>query len=433
LQAVGGNPFPNLSPGAYAGYSSGTVAHADALQSGNNRLADVEVAFSGGAFTSSPLGIIHNEMSRVVAPTFQTTPNAYGRGSGLEVGLAVTPSGENQIVLPTKVEALASVTTDLITEEVGPLALDPLALARLLRGQAQGKLVSNPCLTSGDLAYGLGYAADVGLLDTVPGGSFDAPLVSTTAANPDRAVSQSVSRTALRGTVAPFGLTSETRQTIAPVTLFKGTPNQFTIEALGEWVLSVTANGTAGSASVHYGPAAASPETPVLRVINAANVVTNVLTLQQLLTNNGLTVTVPGGVAEIAIGEPPRALGGAGGSPPETSPTTGTLASAAVDVARVRLLLQGQDHLADIRIGHMEAAVAVPSGGITCPPTTNEPPAPTREPEVLGAVEGVAVRPAGALPKTGGTAGPLLPLAFLALSGLLGGLSRRSARSPLDW
>jgi uncharacterized repeat protein (TIGR01451 family) len=365
LQASGTNPLAGLAPGAHAGYASGTVAHADALQNGGTRLADVEVAFSGAAYTSAALASARNEVARVVTPALGPT-NGYGRGSGLEVGLAVSPSGENQIVLPGKVEAKAPPITTLATQEVGPVNLDPLALARLLRAQAQGRAVSNGCVIGSDLGYGLGYAADLGLLDTSPNSGtpgLDAPLLSSTAVSPDRAVSQSVSRTYLvRGPVVRrFGLASETRQTIAPVTLLKGTPSQFTIEAAGEWALRVTADGTTGS--FFYGPGSVSPETPVVRVIDAAGKVTNVLTLQQLLDKDGLTVTIPG-VAEIVIGEPPRALGGATGSAPSIS---GTLASAAVDVARVRLLEQGQNHVADVRIGHMEAAVAVPAGGIDCP------------------------------------------------------------------
>jgi uncharacterized repeat protein (TIGR01451 family) len=551
LQASGGNPLGSLAgiAGAYGGYATGSVAHADVLQNAGTRLADVEVAFSGAAYTSAALASAHNEVSRVVTPALAAT-NGYGRGSGLEVGLAVTPSGENQIVLPGKVEAKAPPITTLVTQEVGPVNLDPLALARLLRAQAQGRAVSNGCVIGSDLGYGLGYAADLGLLDTAPNGGtpgLDRPLLSSTAVSPDRAVSQSASRTFLvRGQPGRFGLTSETRQTIAPVTLLKGTPNQFTIEAAGEWALRVTADGATGS--FFYGPGSVSPETPVVRVIDAAGKVTNVLTLQQLLDKDGLTVTIPG-VAEIVIGEAPRALGGPTGSTPGIS---GTSASAAVDVARVKLLEQGQNHVGDVRVGHMEAAVVVPAGGIGCPigmakaanpssvtagnpftwtvtvsnphecvltnvkvvdtVTTSStqmgysfgaqvPPANTvaggvltwndigpiapgqskvltinvtvnrdsgggiftdkavaegvcgpgsaqaaaaasalsgeivlNEPTVTpgGEVQGIVLRPQGTLPKTGGTAGPLPALAVLALSGLLRGLSRRSARSPLE-
>lgn len=56
-------------------------------------------------------------------------------------------------------------------------------------------------------------------------------LLSTTALPPLREVSQSSSRTAIvPGADGRLALMSETRQTIAPVTLFKGTAAQFTVE-----------------------------------------------------------------------------------------------------------------------------------------------------------------------------------------------------------
>src|SRR5581483_875452 len=45
---------------------------------------------------------------------------------------------------------------------------------------------------------------------------------------------------------------------------------------------------------------------------------------------------------------------------------TATLTAAAVDVVSVQLLDTSGARLADVRIGHMENATAVPAGGITC-------------------------------------------------------------------
>ena len=127
---------------------------------------------------------------------------------------------------------------------------------------------------------------------------------------------------------------------------------------LGEWALRATADGV--KSTVSYGPLAASPETPVLRVLGDHGQVLGQLTTQQLLSPKGLQINIPG-VAEIALGEAPRAIGGEFGSAPVTQPTA---AAAAVDVVRVRLLNGG---LADVRVGHMEAAVSVPAGGVQCP------------------------------------------------------------------
>lgn len=348
--------FPGLAASGHAGYATGTVIHADALEAGGTRLADVEVAFSGATFTSGALGsAIPNEMARIVAPTLGAGAG-YGRGSGLEIGAAVDASGENQVVLG-KAEAKAPPSTTLVSEETGPVDVDPAAVASLLRGQAQSRAVA-ACTTGVDLAFGLGYAADVGLLELAA----NEHLLESTATAPARAVSQSTSRTRLvpqqgaSGPIAKFGLQSETRQTIAPVTFFDGTPNEFTLEFGGEFVLRATADGKSGS--VFYGPGSVEPETPLLRVLNKAGEVIDQLTTQEIFGKTGIEIEIAD-VAEIAVGEDPRAIGGDSDSAPTE---TATLASGAVDVARVRLLDQGLD----IRVGHLEAATAVPAGGIEC-------------------------------------------------------------------
>jgi hypothetical protein len=113
---------------------------------------------------------------------------------------------------------------------------------------------------------------------------------------------------------------------------------------------------------VHYGPGAETPDTPVLRLITKSE--NRVLTLQDLVTDDGLVIEIPN-VAEVAIGEPPRAIDGAAGSSPTVVPG-GTKTSAAVDVVRVKALPGAPVQLADLRIGHMEVHSQVPAGGVSC-------------------------------------------------------------------
>lgn len=352
--------FKGLPAGGHAAYGTASVIHTNLLQVGGQRLENTDVAHSGATFSSVQLPQpITNEMARVVAPAL-AAGNAYGRGSGLEVGLAIGQSDPNQIIPGSVAEAKAPPSTQLVTKEVGPVAVPPVVAASLLRGQAQSK-ANAACTTGTDLSYGLGYAADLGLLS-----ANNNPTVSSTAADPTRAASQSRSRTFLvaqEGAPSPirkFGLASETRQTIAPVTLFKGTPQEFTLEFAGEWVLRATADGTKGS--VFYGPGNVTPQTKILSIFGPAVSSPLEVTTQALLGASGLNLTVPG-VAEIVIGEKPRALSGAAGSEPTQ---TGTAASGAVDVVRIRLLAGSPVQVADIRIGHMEVATAVPAGGIEC-------------------------------------------------------------------
>lgn len=368
-------------------YATGTVAHVDALQTSTTRVADVEIAFAGAAAESKRklAQATLNEMQRVVQPSL-ADKIAYGRGAGLEIGLAVQPSGEAQVIQAGKAEASALPPTDLVTREIAPPAVGPVVWASLLRGQAKAALADDPCETlGGDLSFGLGYAADVQLVDAAANAAtphLDSPVLATDHQNPSRAVSQSLARSLLipqvtkAGAPVPgataFGLMSEVRQTIAPITLLKGSTNQITIEVLGEWVLQVVATGLGDGAFVHYGPRNVSPETPILRMINAAGAVTNVLTFQQVFGAQGFTTLTVPGVVEIAIGEDPRAIGGNAASTPVLA-ANGTSAAAAVDAVRVKLLEQRDGagnvtaRAADLRVGHMEARTRIPAGGISCP------------------------------------------------------------------
>jgi hypothetical protein len=382
--AATGAGAQTTASGPFGGYSTGTVLHADALQAAvaGPRVVDGEVAFSGASALSTGLGTaINNEMNEPVQPV-AAGKNAYGRGSGLELGLGTTTPNNpdaNQAIAAGLAEATAPPIGPLVTKEGGPIPADPVAYASLLRGQAGAVFDPNTCTIGQPLAYGLGFAADAQLLDAGKAnadGSMGQPVVATDTTQNARAVSQSKSFTYLKpngdGT---WGVVSETHQTIAPVTLFKGTANEVTIEALGEWVLRASTTGKAGGAKIEYAPGGSpTPTTPVLRIIqpNAQTPTTTILTLQQLLSDTG--VQIPANpLVDISIGEKPRKIAAPGAVPdPKAAPVTsadGTNAAAAVDVVRVNLLqpdVTGGFHALELRIGHMEAKSLTPAGGITC-------------------------------------------------------------------
>jgi LPXTG-motif cell wall-anchored protein len=396
-------------------FATGTVLHADLLRSGETRLVDAEVAFSGAIFDTEGLdAAVLNELDREFAPQLPTK-SAFGRATGLEAGLGVAPDVENQLILSGRAEVAAPPNVAGVSREIGPVDLDPLAWADLLRGEAFARTGDPPCGPIDDISRGLAYVTDVQLLDTASSGvgdGLESPVVALNASDPARAVSQSHSRTAFvaqidrngRSLGDDLGIMSEVRETIAPVTLFGGTDNALTIEFLGEWVLRATATGMHGGAFVHYGPGEVSPQTPVLRLIDADGV-ENLITLQELLGDDGLVVNIPG-VAEVAIGEPPRAIDGAAGSSP-TESSDGTRASAAVDVVRVRALPGTPAELADIRVGHMEVSSQVPVGGVRCP----APAVPTPEVEVRAEFSD--------LPKTGAVAAATVVAGLLLAAGAL--------------
>ena len=376
LLPIGGSQAADLPAAASA---TGTILHADALRAGDTTLADVEVATSGSAFDRAGFAKqLLNELGRQFVPKADDK-TSFGRGAGLEVGLGVTPADENQLILAGTAERGAPPRLDALTEEIGPVDAALLAWADLLRGQAGANTTATPCALGVNTSNGLGYVADLQLLDTNGDeklkpevGGLVSPLVALDGTDPARSVAQSrsvtqfISQKDMSGKLigTNFGVMSEVRQTFAPVTLFRGTDNEFTIELLGEWVLQAVATGLPGHSFVHYGPAKLTPETPVVRIVRPDGV-ENVLTLQQIFTDEGLVVTIPG-LAEIAIGEPARAIGGAAGSKPVIS-SDGTKAAGAVDVIRVRTLAGAPDNqIADLRIGHMETQAQVPAGGADC-------------------------------------------------------------------
>ncbi|MDP9442213.1 MAG: hypothetical protein M3P34_08570, partial [Actinomycetota bacterium] len=391
---------------AWNGYSTGTALHINALQLAANGpiVEQTALAFAGASTNSQGLGTaLTNEMLLGVHPA-QGANESFGRGSGVEVGLvqaAPNNPDANQVRLGGGVaEAAAAppLQTDLVTRELLRQTINPLAFAAVLRGQAQATFNDRfvmPMLGS-PLGFGLGFADDVQLLNAgappAPGTEvLPAPILATdtTAARggsgPQRTTSQSTSFTYLvNNGDGTCGLASESHITVSPVRLNippdADPTNDLTVEILGEFVLRAAASGKPGGGRVEFFPTGdgVTPTTPIVRVFQGQNVVQQ-LTTQQIFGNAGLTIpgTVPlpdplRQIISVAVGEDPRAIAAPGTDPnPASQPTvTDTLVSAAIDVARVRLVqpnpaASGLNAL-DLRLAHMESRVEVPAGGINC-------------------------------------------------------------------
>ncbi|MGQ0744369.1 MAG: hypothetical protein ACT4OS_08565 [Acidimicrobiales bacterium] len=356
-QAVSEQPF--------SAYGTGSVVALNALALGNTQVAGTQAAFSGGAVNSTGLtGAITSEFGQAVLPE-GVGRSAYGRGAGLELGL-VTPVPQNvdvnQLNLAGRAEAAAAPPSGLVTKEI-PISLNPVAFASTLRGQAQAIFDPNFCPVGRPLTFGLGYAENLQLLNTLgqnADGSFAAPVLGTsTPAGTPRATSQSRTVTYMvpngDGT---FGVVSETRQTVAPIEVLGAAlpiAAAVSIEVAGELVLRATATGKPGGAKIEY------PGTPVLTV-KLAGVQLLSLSLQDLLGQGGLPLNLAP-VAELTLGTPPRAIKG-NGAPAIAA--DGTSASAAVDAVRVKLLSLPGLMAADLAVGHMEASATAPAGGVRC-------------------------------------------------------------------
>ena len=362
-----------VSSQPFSAYGSGAAVITKALQLGSTSIANAEAAFSGGAVNSTGLNApVVNEFGINVAPA-TGGKNAVGRGTGLEIGLINAnpqPTTLNQALLTSLATAVAPPPSDLITREAA-VPLNPIAFASLLRGQAQATYDPTFCPIGRPLTYGLGYASNLQLLNAGGGSSpqsgFAAPVVGTTisAFGTPRGASQSRTVTYLVANGdGTFGVASETRQTVAPVSLLANQTlgTAVTLEIAGEFGLRVVATGKPGGSSVSF---VGNPVITVTStVLGITTPILGPITLAQVLGQNGIGLTIPG-IATVGLGTPPRALNGGLGSTPALA-ANGTSASGAVDTVRLGLLqVPGLTGL-DLALGHMEGAVSVPAGGLRC-------------------------------------------------------------------
>ncbi|MCA1691532.1 MAG: hypothetical protein LC733_04765 [Actinobacteria bacterium] len=369
-----------VSDQAFGGYGSGAAISLEVLQLGQTQTLNVQSAAAGQSTNSQglPNDGIFNELGYIVQAQGVGDRNSYGRGTGLELGLLTpTPNPDpNQLLLAGLAEAAAPPNSGLVEKQIGPIKLGGVAYANLLRGQAAARFDPNICVIGRPMSFGSGEAAGLQLLGTDPGGQL--PLLSPVvgAGLPvDSTDPRNVSRTRSVTYLIPngdgtFGVVSETRQTIAPVSLLGGA---ITLELLGEWALRAIATGKPDDpntpapndgARVEYAPVGAGPTTPVATLTVGASTPLEITT-QDLFGPTGFSLPLAP-LATATIGTPARALGGAVGSAPVLA-ADGTAASAAVDVVQlsvldIPLVLTGLD----LRIGHMEALAVAPPGGVQC-------------------------------------------------------------------
>ncbi len=372
---------------AFSGYATGTYLHVDALTIGTTPTVKADVGFAGASVNSKGLSApVVDELGRTVSPTV-AGKNSYGAGFGLDANLL-----GGSLLAGQQAAAAAPPSTELVIQRAVDLsnALPGVLAVGALEGRAQARYDANTCILGADMSYGQGDAADLQLLGG-PLSSLTDALLGTDPGDQDPGAVRSSTRTRLVPQTNEAGavigdkvaLMTEVKQTLAPIVLFQGIPGaEITIELLGEWTMRVVATGIQGQAYVQYMPGTAG-NTPVLSITQSLPVVGPVvdsvlLTLNQLL-----------GVDDIVTG----LLGGEGGllglglvdlelnpDPTIVESADGTSAKASVDVVKLALLPSAEGvlggltnslipglELADVRVGHMEAAATVPAGGIQCP------------------------------------------------------------------
>jgi hypothetical protein len=339
-----------LSAQPFAAYGSAAAVALNAVALGQTQVANTQVALSAGVVNSTGLnGTVNNQFGQAVGPP-QPGKNAYGRGTGVEIGL-LTPTVQtvdvNQIKLAQLAEANAPPPSPLITREI-PINLPGLLTASTARGQAQATYDPNFCPIGRPLTYGLGYVENLQVLPGATGG-----LIGTSATGNSVTQTRTVTYVVPNGD-GTFGVVAESQAIVAPVSV-AGT--NITIDIAGPIGFRATATGKPGDPR----NGVAYTGTPVLTIrVGAATLLS--LSLADLLGAGGVNLPIPP-LLTLRLGAPPVGLNGSG--TPAVAPD-GTSASGSADTLRLSLLTLPGVSALDVGLGHFEAAVSAPPGGLRC-------------------------------------------------------------------
>ena len=359
------NPFPGLAAGQFAAYASATVNHTAAPLAPEGLDNDLNLATAHAAHSGSAVPAWRSETGREAFPALAA---GFSQGKALAVEIGPSDGQEEDSLLPLEPAVAKAPPTNTPVVEQNDLDLPPALRNKALRAEASARAIKTGCVLGSDLALGLANADDTEVGDLEGDSESPQPFLSVNADEEPRAVSQSLSHARLlpiAGQVGRFGVGAETRQTVAPITLFKGDKlRELTIEVAGEWILRSVADGSTGAVTRSV-EKANDDDRPLLRIISRDEqgkpVVTEIADINDLgEINEGAIDFGPG--LQLVIGEAPRGLRAATGTKPQE---TGTVAAGAADILRIQGTDAPEDAVA--RVGHMESAVAVPAGGATCP------------------------------------------------------------------
>jgi len=321
----------------YSASATGTALYVGALPPDVGGRVGVRVGFSGATVSAtSPVGTSFDEFGAKVA-VGGAGRHVEARGQGLDV---------NGLVVAGAAAAGAPPTPSPVTAEVSLVDVPGVASAALARGQAAPVWKEHTCVAGRPMGFGSGRA--IGVVT---------PMAVVDAARSDAI-------TELRPVGDSISVVAEAHSEASTVRLLPGTPEQTTIEVLGETVLRARADGHPRGAALDYAAVGTDPSSPLVRITRGKDVVQ--LTTQQVFSGGFVLAQTP--VMEIFIGERTRGSDTAGGSRPYVG-ADGVAASGVADLVRVQLVTGGPGEALEVRIGHLEVEVAVPAGGLQCPVT----------------------------------------------------------------
>ncbi len=356
--AAAGTPFAQARFGAYG---TGSEISLKALTLGATTLAGVEQAFSANTAASGGLGAaVASPVTGALVQTDQTAnaANAYGRGSGIEVGLGLTQAQKNQIQLGIA-EAHAAPPSGLITKTAIPLNIPGLLTTGLLTGRAAAAYNSSFCPVGQPLAYGEGEAsAPTSVVGATP------PVVSGTGAAGTQAA-QTTTRTDLVANAdGTFGIQNTVKEIIAPLTVNLGTALQIAVTVQGTDANNPFSISTFNDGEGHAGTTTSNSD-PVITIalkIGAAAPITLASVKRSLLAgiiNPLLGVGSALHTTLAALGINLSVNVGAAIAPAATTVAYDLLSiNASIPAAGITV--------ANVRVGHVESSVMLPNGPIAC-------------------------------------------------------------------
>ncbi|MEY2568542.1 MAG: hypothetical protein QOE35_3071 [Actinomycetota bacterium] len=414
-----GAAFGNGATTPFSAYSTGSIVHAGVLDTGVDpgpRIVDAEEGLSAAALNSQGLdsGVVGETRVAVVPPAGKqgdpqlvpakmvdsTGKEAYGRGSGVEAGIGTDlPDAANQVALTQATAAshpplrsddkpgVNTASTGLVTTSLVQVPGGPLLYADALPSAAGAVWNPQTCIVGQPISFGRGSVAQAELIDaggaSNPNGTLPAPVISVDSTDQQKGL-ESRSFTYLfpnKGADGKadgtFGVGTYTEMILAPIKIAADPVTHqgaLEIDVAGTWFFSIKASGKA-PAEVQYGlKAPPAGPVPILTVLQDG-VEQGSLTLDQL-TGGTAGIVLPSQAAQLiglAIGEDPRDIAKPGADPDADSKplTTVTEGRGAVDVVRLSALTPGAPddsttQVAGLRVGHFEADVKVPEGGIRC-------------------------------------------------------------------
>jgi hypothetical protein len=333
--------------------------------------------------------------------------DAHARATNLDANLINNSIPINNLLVAATQTAPPDNATAL-TKQFLAVPVQPVLAATVGDGLAHARWLGNSCVPPGTpISQGTSMLATADVLTGTPLGSA-AVSVNNNVGGPVT----SDTRVGLVNVPGQpnKGVQSQAIDQLTTVILFKGTPNEVAVDVVAPPVITATATGVPGGATVTY-------DEPILRVSQGGKVLA---TLDAATVNQSFTIP---GLATLSLGTLTKSVAADGTS----ASGTASLLSVQIGIAPLPLTV------ATLTVAGASAAAHVPAGGVACATTAILTPTNVTSPAVsappLPASPVAAPSQPATLPVTGGQPAAPVGLGLLVLS-LIGAAWRRRRISP---